>query len=315
MARYFSYDEIVSRALTPVEDIQWLAGQITRLPPFVEGTAVLCGSVSWGKYSWRSDVDVAHFSTITHPHVEQSIGPVIQQYLDRTHNRFIPPRVDVITIGAESLARVSSDNGVSAPPVSVEAPRNKDRVSDVFVDTAVLFADHIGSIANLKGDPWRTFLDRYLASVDGSRPGRREATKRYVERMTTEWSQQPLHPLNVGPDGQFTAQQLDLISKTENYPLNLMRRILGDLGCYPRPDRASDVREKFSTLEEPWLKTLIAQFEPFFSLDKQYEEIIATCKRSGDHLSAADYYEQVRSMFVDLPFVEIQNSIWQYVGS
>jgi hypothetical protein len=221
----------------------------------------------------------------------------------------------VITIGAESLARVSSNNGVSVSPVSVEAPGTKNKVSDVFVDTAVLFADHIGSIAKLKGEPWRTFLDRYLASVDGSRPGGREATKRYVERMTTEWAQQPLHPLNVGPDGQFTAQQLDLISKTENYAVNLMRRILGDLGHYPHPDRAADVREKFSTLKKPWSKSLLVQFEPFFSLDKQYEEIVAACKRPRDPLSAADYYEQVRTLFIELPFIEIQNSIWQYVGS
>lgn len=315
MARFFSYDEIVARALTPVEDIQWFAGQIVRLPPFVEGTAVLCGSVSWGRHSWRSDVDVAHFSTMAHPHLERSIKDVIQQYLDRTHNRFIAPRVDVITIGAESMAFVIRDKGVSASMVSAEVPKNKGRVSDVFVETAVLFADHLGSIADVKGDPWRTFLNRYLASVNGSRHGRREAIKCYVEKMTMEWAQQPLHDLNIGPDGQFTAKQLDLLSKTENYPVNLMRRILGDLGRYPRPDRASDVRKAFSALEELWSETLLVQFEPFFSLDEQYKGIVAACKGHDDTLSVSDYYEQVRSLFIDLPFAEIQNSIWQFLRS
>ena len=315
MARFFPYDEIVARILTPVEDIQWLAGQIMRLPPFVEGNAVLCGSISWGKHSWRSDIDVAHFSTISCPHVEQSIKAVIQRYDNHTRNRFIVPRVDVITIGAESLTLVNTGKGVSASVVSGGIRGKKDRVSDVFEETAVLFADHISSIANLKGDPWQTFLERHLSSVDRSRQDRREATKRYVERMTKQWAQQPLHQLNVCQDGRFTAEQLDLISKSENYPVNLMRRILGDLDRYPCPDQASDVREAFSMLEEPWSKTLLAQFEPFFSLNEQYEGIVAACKRPETPLPAADYYEQVRSLFVALPFVEIQNSIWEYVGS
>ena len=300
---------------TPVEDIQWIVGQIMHLLPFVEGNAVLCGSVSWGQHSWRSDIDVAHFSTISYPHVEQLIKEVIQRYDNRTRNRFIVPRVDVITVGAESLTLVNKDKGVSASVVSGRIREKKDRVSDVFVETAVLFADHIGSIANLKGDPWRPFLERHLSSVDGSRHDRREAAKNYVGRMTMEWAQQPLHQLNVGPDGRFTSEQLDLISKSENYPVNLMRRILGDLDCYPCPDQASDVQEVFSTLEEPWSKTLLAHFEPFFALDEQYEGIVAACKRPGTPLPEADYYEQVRSLFVDLPFVEIQNSIWEYVGS
>ena len=102
MARFFFYDELAHLARTPVEDIQWLAGQISQLPPFVEGTAVLCGSVSWGKHSWRSDLDVAHFSTIQHPNINKLLEDVIQQYGTRTHNEFIAPRFDVITIGAES---------------------------------------------------------------------------------------------------------------------------------------------------------------------------------------------------------------------
>ena len=315
MARFFPYDEIVARMLTPVEDIQWLAGQIMRLPPFVEGNAVLCGSISWGKHSWRSDIDVAHFSTISYPHVKQSIKAVIQQYDDHTHNRFIVPRVDVITIGAESLTLVNKDKGVSASRVSGGIRGKKDQVSDIFVETAILFADHVGSIANLKGDPWQPFLERHLSSVDERRHDRREATKNYVGRMTMEWDQQPLHQLNIGQDGRFTSDQLDLISKSENYPVNLMRRILGDLGLYPCPDQASDVREAFSTLEEPWSKTLLTLFEPFFALGEQYEEIVAACKRPGTPLPEADYYEQVRSLFVDLPFAEIQSSIWEYMES
>ena len=316
MARFFFYDELVRRARTPVADIEWLAGQISHLPPFIAGSAVLCGSVSWGKHSWRSDLDVAHFSTIEHPHIEALLENVLQEYASRTNNQFITPRVDVITIGAESMSMVSVAKSVSAAPsVSAGAPRKQQRVSNLFTETAVLFADHIGSIATLKGDPWRVFLDRYLSSIDKTKLNQREAIKSYVGRMTTEWSQQPLHPLNMGADGEFTAQQLDLISKSENYPINLMRRILGDLGRYPRPDRAADVRAACSMLGEPWAQKLLTQFEPFFLIEEKYEALVAACQTSNTPLSKADYCEQVRSLFVGLPFVEIQNIIWEYVGN
>lgn len=315
MARFFPYNEITARAPTPVEDIRWLAGRIALLPPFVEGSAVLCGSVSWYKHSWRSDVDIAHFSTFKYPSLDQSLGYVIQDYVIRTCNKFIAPRVDVITIGAESIALASEIKGVSTPAVSGGVLKKENQVSDVFIETAVLFADHIGSIANFRGDPWRAFLERYLSSVDKNQFDGREAIKSYVEKMTMEWSQQPLHHLNAGPEGRFTAQQLDLISKSENYPVNLMRRILGDLGRYPRPDRRSDVRKAFSMLEEPWSKALLLRFEPFFLLDEQYEKIVAACQQPENPLSEADYYQQVRSLFVALPFLEIQNIIWEYVES
>jgi hypothetical protein len=314
MARFYSYDEITSRTRTPVEDIQWLAGQIAQLPPFVAGSAVLCGSVSWNKHSWRSDIDVAHFSTLEYSHLDQSLSELISRYTDKTNN--LAPKVDIITIGAESTLVVSSEvKGGSGPAVSGVVSKKEDRVSDVFTETAILFADHIGSIANLKGDPWRTFLERYLSSAAASQFNPRDAIKSYVGRMTTEWTQQPLHQLNLGPGGRFTAQQLDLISRSENYPVNLMRRILSDVGRYPRPDRISDVRNAFSTLTEPWAKTLLAQFEPFFLLGEQYEQIVNACQRPENPLLEADYYGQLRSLFTALPFVEIQNTVWEYVGS
>src|SRR6185503_3672088 len=314
MARFYFYDEIAHFARTPVEDIQWLAGQIAHLPPFVEGSAVLCGSVSWGKHSWRSDLDVAHFSTIEHSHIDKLLGDVIEQYSVRTEHKFITPRFNVITIDTESMSLVNTGKSVSASAVS-GGIKKKDRVADVFMETAVLFADHIGAIAKLKGDPWRAFLERYLSPVDKSKFNQREALKTYVGRMTTEWTQQPLHQLNMNANSGISPEQLDLLSKSENYPVNLMRRILGDLGRYPSPDRASDVRAAFSMLEEPWAKSLLVQFEPFFAIEKKYEELVSQYQGLEEPPIDTPYHEQLKSLFAGLPFVEIQNIIWDYVGS
>jgi len=314
MARFYSYEEITVRIPAPMEDIQWLAGEIASLEPFVAGTAVLCGSVSWGKHSWRSDIDVAHFSTIAFPQIDRAIEEVVQKYVVRTSNQFIAPRADVITIGAESMANVSKHQSISTSLPTIGVAK-KGRVTDMFVETSLRFADHIGAIASLKGDPWQTFLDRYLSTVDRYQAGRRDMTRQYVERMTTQWAQQPLHRLNFDTDGSFTTKQLDLLGKSENYPVNLMRRILGDLGRYPSPDRTSDVRASFLALEEPWSKDLLAHFGPFFSLSERYEEIVVACRGPQSSLNQAGYNEQVCSLFIDLPFAEIQNSFWKYLGN
>jgi hypothetical protein len=313
MARFFSYDEIVNKELTPVDDIQLIAGQIAGLPAFVDGSAVLCGSVSWGKPSWRSDIDVAHFSTLTYSHIGSAIDNVIQQYLENTNHQFIAPRVDVIPIGAESLSSVNKSGTVPISVISLGLVKKGDLASDIFMENAVLFADHIGSIASLKGEPWKSFYDRYLSAVSSNQFDRRQSIRNYVERMTTEWIRQPLHYLNLSPNKEFDTKHLNLISKSENYAVNLMRRILGELGCYPLPDRASDVQTAFSNLDAPWIAPLMNQFEPFFQIDKQYEEIIAACKQSFSPISSAEYYERLRNLFIDLPFVEIQNIIWEYV--
>lgn len=313
MARFFSYDEITAYNLTPVDDIRWIAGQIAGLPPFVEMTAVLCGSVSWGKFSWRSDIDIAHFSTLEHPHLERSIGEVLDDYRKRTDSRFIAPRIDVITVGAQSTAGVSNGTSLSAESVSVELPDAEHSGVDMFADSAVRFADHIGSIAKLKGDPWKTFLERYLAQANLSKAARHDSIKHYVERISKEWENQPLHQFNLGPDGQFSAKQLNLISKSENYPINLMRRLLADLDAYPCPDRSNDVLENFSALNTTWSEELLTHFKPFFSLDERYQKLVAACARPEKPLSAADYYEELRSMFVNLSFPEIQDCIWRFL--
>jgi hypothetical protein len=212
------------------------------------------------------------------------------------------------------MSLVSTGKSVSASTVSGML-KKKDRISDVFMETAVLFTDHIGAIAKLKGDPWRAFLDRYLSPVDKTQFNQREALKTYVGRMTAEWTQQPLHQLNMDPNGGITPEQLDLLSKSENYPINLMRRILGDLDRYPSPDRASDVRAAFSMLEEPWAKNLLVQFEPFFAIESKYEDLVATYQGLENPPIHTTYHEQLKSLFIGLPFVEIQNIIWDYVGS
>ena len=75
------------------------------------------------------------------------------------------------------------------------------------------------------------------------------------------------------------------------------------------------MRAAFSQLAEPWAQKLLTQFEAFFLIEEKYEEIVAACQSAENPLSVEDYHKQLRSLFGALPFVEIQNIVWEYVGS
>lgn len=323
MARFFSHRDITGRQSPHAKDLQWLAGQIARLPPFQDGCAVLCGSISWGAHSWRSDIDVAHFSTEAHPHLEAQIKEVIERFVQKSAAAFIAPRVDLITIGVESPLLVtgihpgSSGDGALAGTAFTEvsnADLTEQPPAQMFAETVVRFSDHIGALAHLKGGTWARFLERYLSSPDGSPEKRRAAIKTYLSAVMSAWEEQPLHALNF-EDGDFTQRQLDLISQAENFPTHLMRRILGELGRYPRPDRTADVHRAFAELTQPWAKQLLADSAPFLALDAQYEQLIADCRRAANAVSAAEYQDRVRGLVDSLPFSRIQEATWQYLES
>jgi hypothetical protein len=92
-----------------------------------------------------------------------------------------------------------------------------------------------------------------------------------------------------------------------------MRRILGAMGYYPRPDRSTDVRRAFDGLAQPWARRLAADAAPFFELDAQYGAIIVDARKSSGGLSAEMYHERVSALFESLPFSRIQEAVWEYL--
>jgi hypothetical protein len=306
-----------------VKDILWLGGQISALSPFASGSAVVCGSVAWGTPSARSDIDIAHFGTRKHPQIESVVEGVLARYRKRTKDRFIAPRVDIITIGVESAVRAAktSSHSITKGPVtpggvSVGGVSVRKRNSPaVFADTFVRFVDHIGSLAHSKVGPWEEFMKRHLSPQrENYRDIQREGIRSYVAATTKAWDDQPLHQLNLGANHEFTQRQLSLAGQAENYPVNLMRRILGEMQLYPRPDRAADVRKRFEELNEPWAKRLIASSAPFFALGPKYEAIIAETRKSSNGLTASEYQERCSALFDALPFDDIQEAVWDYLN-
>lgn len=317
MPRFLSYRALVERALPSPADVQWLAGRIAALAPFTDGCAVVCGSVSWGSHLWRSDIDVAHFSTLAHPRLEDAIASVTADFRARTGDAVTVPQVDIVVVGAEQ-ARLARDRaGVSAGGLSAGQPpggRAAGRAARrTFDDVAIRFADHVGCIAQLKGEPWRGFFDRYLAAVQRDAAARRDDIRAYVGAVGQAWAQQPLHPLERAADGSFTARQLDLLGHAENYPINLMRRMLAERACYPRPDRVADIVAAFDALAAPWAQRLREASQPFRRMNDAYEALVAECRHPVQPLPAADYHARLAALAESLPFAAVQEATWDYL--
>ena len=308
MSRFFSYEELAAKEPAPPEDLLWLATEIEKLPPFGEGAAVLCGSAAWGRVTSRSDIDVAHFATQEFPKV--SVGSVLANYAKLTNNRFILPRVDVVTVGAESTKyediRVFGEYGT-------ETKRQRRTVREVFDDVSLRFADHVGALAQAKDGPWRVFLQRYLAKVTPDRNKRRANARAYTARVSSDWASQPLHRLTLGTNPQAASEELASAGILENFATHLLRRLLAHDGCYPSPDRTADILAAAQAHKELW-SLLGEAVEPFLSVDERYSAIIAAVRRSERPIGADEYYEQIRLLVRDLPVADLEEKVWKYLA-
>jgi hypothetical protein len=323
MARFLPYEDLVERDLLSRSDVQWLAGQISALPAFKQGAAVVCGSVSWGAHSWRSDIDIAHFRSVDYPIIDADIENVVSDFLDRSGRRFITPRIDIAVIGEQSqdLAeraerkrkkRVTDANlSIVGPPTSLELTEQTE--PHIFADTAERFGDHIGCLARLKGQPWREFFQRYLSGERRPLPQQRESINAYVATVSGAWEQQPLHALSRGAGKVFTVRQLDLLAQAENYPVNLMRRILAAMDRYPAPDRIQDVRSSFAKVPDAWARKIIAALPPFVALSDQYEALVAACRQPDGRPTSDQFHERIELAATQLPFAAIQEAVWEYL--
>ena len=311
MARFFAFDVITSREPVPQEDVLWLAGQISRLPAFLEGSAVLCGSVAWGQPTWRSDIDVAIFKKKSAADISEPIEEIIKAYEKSSKRRYVVPTVDISIVGSESVKSITRANLVSGSRPITE----KQTVSEYIEATRLQLADHIGSLAAMKGDPWRSFHTTYLAGADDGRDARRSAIRSYVSTFVGTWREQPLRGATADPRKRLDEKQLDTLSHVENFPLHLMRQITAEIGRYPKPDRGPDVRAAFSVLPEQWVGKLAQTLEPFAQIDAQYQAIVAACRDSTAPMKGPEYYGRLRAMVDPLPFSEIEEVVWEYLDA
>jgi hypothetical protein len=311
MPRFYQYADLVAARPVPLTDISWLAGQISRLPPFVHGVAVLCGSVAWGKPSWRSDIDVATFRTGSFPDIKPAIDEVIRAYEASARTQVLLPRADAIIVGVESERLVTRANLVrGSMPIT-----QTQTIREVFAATSLRFFDHIGSLAAAKGQPWRAFHANYLSGVNQDRQVRRDEMRTYVASFADTWRQQPLRSISLDPTGRLDQHQLDVMAFAENFPFHLMRQVLAERGRYPSPDRAANVRAELAKLSGQSSKHLLDTLDPFLRITEQYAGIVDACRHEPPQISAREYHSRLVELFAALPFTEVEEAVWDYLSA
>jgi hypothetical protein len=311
MARFYPFDEISSREPAPQADVLWLAGEIAQLPAFAEGSAVLCGSVAWGQPTWRSDIDIALVKKKSAPDISRPIAKLVKAYDKSTKGRYVLPTVDVVIVGSESEKSVTRANLVRGSRPITE----KQTVREYIEATRLQLADHIGSLAAMKGDPWLSFHKTYLADADGGREARRSAMRGYVSSVIGAWRQQPLRGAKGDPGEPLSEKQLDALGHVENFPVHLMRQITGEIGRYPKPDRGPDVQAAFSILPEQWVGKLADKLKPFSQINDQYLAIVAACRDANGRMTGPEYYGRLRDIVAPLPFSDIEEVVWEYLDA
>ena len=294
-------------------DISWLAGQLSKLPPFLDGVAVLGGSVAWGQPTWRSDIDVVMFATETFPDITAALNEVILEYENNTNGTLLLPKVDTVIVGSESERLITRDNLVRGSAPITES----QTVREVFKSTSLRFSDHIGSLALTKGEPWRAFHSAYLSSAPGGREIRREEIRTYVTSFADSWrqQQQPLRSLSFDSNGNVDEAQLDMMGFVENFSIHLMRQILAERGCYPSPDRTPDVSASFKNLSTIWSENILMWLYRFLHIGEEYLEIIGDCKRPASPISSNEYWNRLVDVFDALPFADVEEAVWYYLNA
>jgi hypothetical protein len=305
MPRFHRYHELVSMEPTPVKDILWLAGRIGELPPFAGGAAIICGSVAWGRPSWRSDIDIAVFRTPTYTDMRPDVETILRQYAT-SGSRSLTPKADIIVVGTESERLVTRQNLVTGSmPIT-----SNQTVHEVFAATGLRFFDHIGSLAAAKGDPWRSFHRTFLSGVQHDTKTRREMIKAYVTSFADTWRRQPLRPLTFAPDHPPESEQLEAMGFAENFPFHLMRQLLAERHVYPGPDRAENITSAFDRLSDGRAKKIRQALEPFIRIGPAYTSLVADCRRTSHPILVGEYHERLVTLFESLPFSEVEEVVW-----
>jgi hypothetical protein len=309
VARFYSYRQLVGLQPAPVPFIRALAAEISQLPAFIAGRAVLAGSAAWGSSSWHSDVDIVAYMSHESQSLESDIAAAVDAFEKAQGGIYLSPRVDVVWVGSEREELVERDNLVSnsAP---IKEPLT---IAEIFDRVCIRLLDHLLALAEVKGDPWRKFITRHLGDAASSSSLRHDVVREYAQAAAEQWRMQKFHLGTADDVSVLTADELDALSNAEGFANHFTRQLLGDNGVYPAPDRRRDVRGAVSLLPATLRDDLVCVTRPLFALGEGYEELAEHCQR-GVTIAEGDFYQRLRWLARAVDFDAIEEFVWRYVG-
>jgi hypothetical protein len=159
--------------------------------------------------------------------------------------------------------------------------------------------DHFRLLAQEKGEPWRTFYK----SIQRIRwQSRTDDILLYAGKIVRFWGTFQGHLVG---HHWLSWDDFKILQAIENFPKQLMRKILGKLKNLPRPDTAPQISRRFSDLSESWSGELSSFFPPFFAIDDQYRRLVERVVRTEWRPTEEEYAQQICNLFLGLPVREI----------
>lgn len=309
MSRFYSYRQLVGVSPAPAPLVVGLTAELSRLPAFGSGLAVIAGSAAWATPSWRSDIDIVAFKSDGSLDLEAGIAAAAQAF-DASHGtRFICPQIDVVWVGAEREELVERDNLVSKS-APIKEPRT---IAEVFERVCVRLIDHLESLARVQGDPWRSFVARFLSEVDHRASLRRDVMREYARATAIDWRTQTFPFDNQDDSTELLPAELDVLGSVESFGYHLARQVLGEMHLYPAPDRRSDIRAALALLDDPLSQELTQALSPLFALGDGYEQL-AREAQTGGVIGEADFYRRLRLLASEVDIDAVERFVWSYAA-
>lgn len=309
MSRFYGYRQLVGVAPAPAPLVVGLSTELSRLPAFGSGLAVIAGSAAWATPSWRSDIDIVAFKSEGSRDLEAGVAEAAQAFTANHGTRFMCPHIDVVWVGAEREELVERDNLVSKS-APIKEPRT---IAEVFERVCVRLIDHLESLARVQGDPWRSFVTRFLSTADHQATLRRDVMREYARVTATDWRTQAFPFAGTDDPTELLPAELDVLGSVEGFGYHLARQVLGEKQLYPAPDRRSDVRAALALLDDPLAGQLTQALRPLFALGDGYEQL-ATEAQAGGVVNEAEFYRRLRLLAAEVDIDAVERFVWSYAA-
>ena len=293
MARFLSYHEIEKGLIPTKETLAEIASDFMQFNEFQSGGAVVFGSVAWGEHTWRSDIDVADFSNCSW---RSGIPMRIFDYFRDRH-------------GSDSSLYVK--NHMVEIIGNQNSRKGKWQIAHYQLpEISPSTRDHFILLARMKGGPWQTFLEKLKTIRCRSR---KTDILEYLETMESNWASFHVFRKEIleRPHAYGCLwNEFKTLQSIENFPKQLLRKILGKKKRLPSPDTVSCIKTAFAQLDDSWVSELRTHFQPFFEIDVKYNQLVhSVVGTTGLTCSGNEYVRHVYGLFDRLPVLQVIEAV------
>jgi hypothetical protein len=325
MSRILFFEELET-GLPARETLTAIAEAIMTLPKARIGNLVVFGSVVWDAHTWRSDIDIA---LIRPPYVLPGStnpcepGEVIRlgafELYQELKSHDVLAKDELAKFFPAGLALFQILNYIDNDEIKDDLPEIGPSEGKPYNIPAVdprlspSLRDHFVLLARHFGEPWATFLENL--------PYRRGRTRThdirgYVENVRSRYEDyqeflefQRGEGRIRGLEGWNIEEPLRALQSVESMPKQLMRKILGQKKAMVSPDTPEHMLERFKCLPHPWVPEMLELFRAFFSLGKNYEQLVETTVANISTAHSGDYWHEIWGLYQGLPVNELASLV------